>query len=76
MKVIFQALDKLFIAAKCKIIPLNANSFPVVFRHFQKEVFSQSDLTGLPNAFVALYLNYFNDLYGFAKHSLGVPKYF
>lgn len=24
--------------------------------------------------FVALYLNYFIGLYGFAKHSLGVPK--
>ena len=60
MKVIFQALDKLFIADQVQDHYPELNSFPTVFRNFHKEVFSQSDLTVLPIIFCGIMFKLFH----------------
>ena len=60
MKVIFQALDKLFMADQGLEHYPELNSFPTVFRHFQKEFFSQSNLTVLPTIFYGIIFKLFH----------------
>ena len=74
MKVIFQAPDKLFIAGHVQDYYPESNGFPTVFRHFQKEVFSQSDQSVLPSVFNGIIFKSFHWTLWFCHAFFGSPK--